>query len=283
MLLDECKWRPLPGTTAPAQVLPGVSELCSSLGMSVPSVDAALRLGVAERHLGPLQAMLLGLTNTAAVAAADAAADTTAKAADTAAAAAKAAATAAKAADAPEERRAARLAAALLAPGAVDSILLSLLSCKEARNLGPALRRMWADISNAYVPCAVPGGELGAQSTTEWLTTSAATLMAERCTAACMRAFFKTAAWEHLVNTPGLLAGRSSPAIRPSLKPRSSTWRSSAPRPPAKRRVHFSAFSSGDTKVVVPARRSRGRSPSSIGTHLSRTRRRRRGWSVSPC
>ena len=31
--------------------------------------------------------------------------------------------------------------------------------------------------------------------------------MAERCTAACMRAFFKTAAWEHLVNTPGLLAG----------------------------------------------------------------------------
>ena len=102
VLLDECKWRPLPGTTAPAQVLPGVSELCSSLGMSVPSVDAALRLGVAERHLGPLQAMLLGLTNTAAVAAADAAADTTAKAADTAAAAAKAAATAAKAADTPE-------------------------------------------------------------------------------------------------------------------------------------------------------------------------------------
>ena len=123
--------------------------------------------------------------------------------------AAKAAATtAAKAADAPEERRAARLAAALLAPRAVDSILLSLLSCKEAKRLGQALRGMWADISNAYVPCAVPGGELGAQSMTTWLAAAAATSpIAERCTAACMRAFFKTAAWEHLVKTPGLLAG----------------------------------------------------------------------------
>ena len=90
-----------------------------------------------------------------------------------AAAAAAAATAAAKAADAPEERRAARLAAALLAPRAVDSILLSLLSCKEAKRLGQALRGMWADISNAYVPCAVPGGELGAQSTTTWLAAAA--------------------------------------------------------------------------------------------------------------
>jgi hypothetical protein len=54
------------------------------------------------------------------------------------AAAAATTAAAAKAADAPEERRAARLAAALLAPRAVDSILLSLLSCKEAKRLGHA-------------------------------------------------------------------------------------------------------------------------------------------------
>jgi hypothetical protein len=172
-------------------------------------VDAALRLGVAERHLGPLQAMLLGLTNAAAdAAAADAAADAAAqKAAALAAAADKAAATAAKAADAPEERRAARLAAALLAPGAVDSILLSLLSCKEAMGLGSTLRSMWRDISNAYVPCAVPGGELGAQSATAWLAANTDAPIAERCTAACMRAFFKTAVWEHLVKTPKLLAG----------------------------------------------------------------------------
>jgi len=101
------------------------------------------------------------------------AAKATTNAAKAAAAAAAATAAAAKAADAPEERRAARLAAALLAPRAVGSILLSLLSCKEAKRLGRALRGMWADISNAYVPCAVPGGELGAQSTTTWLAAAA--------------------------------------------------------------------------------------------------------------
>jgi hypothetical protein len=127
--------------------------------------------------------MLLGLNNADTDADAafadktnDAADDETAANAAKAAAAAAAAATAAaatKAADAPEERRAARLAAALLAPRAVDSILLSLLSCKEAKRLGQALRGKWADISNAYVPCAVPGGELGAQSTTTWLAAAA--------------------------------------------------------------------------------------------------------------
>ena len=197
------QWRALTGTTAPSLVLPGARELCSSLGMpteALPSLDAALRLGVPERHAGALPDMLRELTK-------ESAPGKCCRGPEPLGGAAESTTEATPEAEVPEERRAARLAAALLAPGAVDSILLSFLSCKEAKRLGPTLRSMWSDISNAYVPCAVPGGELGAQSTTTWLAAAAATPIAERCTAACMRAFFKTAAWEHLVKTPGLLAG----------------------------------------------------------------------------
>jgi len=103
-----------------------------------------------------------------------------------------------------DEMRCAYLAAALLGPGAVDSLLLSVLPCREAAELRPVLEQAELDIKRAYVPCAWPGGEGGTQTTALYLKTHSIN-GSEHAVAAVMRAFFCFRAWESLVTTPDLL------------------------------------------------------------------------------
>ena len=103
------------------------------------------------------------------------------------------------------EDRTARAAAAILTPGVVDSGLLVTLLSPEGLELKQELAEEEAVIANGYVPCAFPGGELGAQADLKWRIEHPKLSHAEVCLAVVMRVFICTSAWLEIVNSDGVL------------------------------------------------------------------------------
>ena len=103
------------------------------------------------------------------------------------------------------EDRTARAAAAILTPGVVDSGLLVTLLSPEGLELKQELAEEEAVVANGYVPCAFPGGELGAQADLKWRIEHPKLSHAEVCLAVVMRVFICTSAWLEIVNSDGVL------------------------------------------------------------------------------